>query len=611
MNKKNILTVALSTILVMQFGVIVYAQGNDQPVYKFGTQAPVSLHDEQIKVSPDFETTKEQFRGVWVSTVANIDFPSKETLRDGVITKDEYMEDYNKILDRAEELNLNALIVQVSPMLDAWYKSEVNPWSQYLSGKQGQEPGYGDWDSMKWMVEETHKRGLEFHAWFNPYRVTNNSKDERGKDEKLAELSEDNFAKKNPDLVYEFEGRLYLDPGRNEVIEHINDTVKEVINKYDVDAIHFDDYFYPYQYASKVKVDENPPDKKTFEEFSSGEKNIDEWRRNNINKMIQSVDKIVSENNEKNKKSIEFGISPFGIWGHADETNDVGSHTDPGAISSYNDYVDSLKWVKEGWVDYLIPQIYWSFANDLAPYGELTDWWANKFSEVEESHLYIGHANYKYLNALEDSDWKNSDEIALQLRFNQKYNSIKGEAFFSYKNISKYPDGEKKEYDISNESINGIQEKYFNLPVNIPAKPWLDNIETKPIKKIEIDQKDNTMQLKWKDENKDTRFYVIYRQDIDEDMEEIKNPKNIIGRIGKEAGSSFIDETLDLKKNYNYGVSIIDEAGKETEAVCITSNLNNYQTGSILFDISIIGLILGGIFLVACCILGIILVSFL
>lgn len=595
MKKKNI--IIFSGILTTMLTTFVYAKTDEVTLNKYETGTPIILNGEELKVSANYSSSKNQLRATWIATVANIDFPSKESLNDGVITKDEYMKDFTKILNRVQEMNLNTVIFQVSPMLDSWYKSDINPWSQYLTGKQGVEPNFGEWDSLKWSIEETHKRGLEFHAWINPYRVTNNPKDERSKNEQLADLADSNFAKMNPELVYEFNNKLYLNPGEIEVIDHVKNTVSEVIQKYDVDAIHFDDYFYPYKYSS-LGENEDLPDVETFKTNDGGISDISEWRRDNVNQMIEKVSGVIDKYNKENDRAIEFGISPFGIWGHANKTEGVGSDTPVGSTSSYEDYVDSLKWAQEGWVDYLIPQIYWSFASNSAPYGELVDWWANKFSEIEESHLYIGHANYKNLTGADDTDWKNYDEILAQLRFNQKYEEVKGSSFFSFRNLWI---NEEEVYSVNNEFIKNL-EKYFNVPANVPAKPWLDRKKTKPLKNIDMERMDDCIELSWDDTNKDSRFYVIYREDGNKESIDITNPNNIIGRIGREVGTSFKDITVNLENEYTYGVTILDDSGNETEPI-IVSKVSKAEKN----NISSLGLIIGGLLVLIFSMVGIIL----
>jgi uncharacterized lipoprotein YddW (UPF0748 family) len=517
----------------------------EDPLYKFETSTPITIKGEQLLIPTYFEATKEQFRGTWVSTVFNLDFPKCNT-------PEEFKTNYINILNRLSELNQNAVVFQVRPMLDALYPSNINPWSEYLSGKQGEKPeGFGDFDPLAWAISETHKQGMEFHAWFNPYRVTNSATDKRSKEDKLNELAPNNFARLNPHLVYEYNNKLYLEPGRQEVVTHLQDTILEVITNYDVDAIHFDDYFYP---TSELNTDS-----KTFENYNRGISNIKAWRKDNINMLIKGIHSTIQTHNKNNKTSVQFGVSPFGIWGHAANTNGVGSNTPTTSGSSEVAYVDSREWVKEGIIDYLAPQIYWSFGNKAAPYGELIDWWDKQFEGITNSQLYIGHSPYKYIDNANDLDWKNPNEITNQLKFNQKYSNVKGSAMFSFRHL-KYNDNQP----VNAQYLRNLQNEHFNYPANVPAKPWLDFSETEPLQSLNVELTGNGTRLTWIDNNQDSRFYVIYRNEGNIDS---TNPSHILKRVGVENGTNYIDLSVTGNGYYSYGVSVIDRAGNESQII--------------------------------------------
>ena len=543
-----------------------------KPVYMYNNGPQVTIPDK-------FINPKEQFRTAWLSTVVNIDI-SDVTSNPNLSAEEEFKNDLSSILDRFEELNLNAVTFQVSPMLDAWYPSDIAPWSQYLhkGGNnytlQGKDPGFNGFDPLEWLISETHNRGMEFHAWFNPYRVTN-TVDKRPVSEKLNELAENNFARKNPHLIYEFQNKLFLDPGRPEVIDYVVQRVEEVANKYNVDAIHFDDYFYPYKYSENNKdiyFYTQDLDKQTFIDYNRGfgEYNIEnaaKWRENNIDILIKAIKDKVTDINITNNRSIQFGVSPFGIWGHAENYLE-GSNTPTGSTSSLRDqFANTRKWVKEGLVDYLTPQIYWSFNTAAAPYGELLQWWDSQFEGINNSHLYIGHPNYKYIDASWDNNFKNPYEIANQLRFNQKFENVKGSAFFSFDKLlpkSIATSGDK--FDILNHSNNILEKDYLNLPANVPGKPWLDKLETLPVTNAKYEVIDNTIRLNWDDNNSDSKFYCIYRQEGNLDTIDITNPQNLISRKGIESGKEFIDRNIEPNKTYTYAVTVIDNASVENEA---------------------------------------------
>ncbi|WP_024613359.1 family 10 glycosylhydrolase [Clostridium sp. Ade.TY] len=597
--------ILLSTVLAALMGgqTILASASNikEDPLFKYGTNEPILLHGEQITVPTKFQNKKEDFRATWLSTVSNIDFPK-------VANESEFRAEFTKVVKKAKELGLNALIFQVRPMLDAWYQSSINPSSEFIDGKQG---GKLSFDPLKIAIQLAHEEGLELHAWFNPYRVTNKATDYRKKEDKLKELDDMNFAKKNPDLVYEFANKLYLDPGRPEVLDHIVNTIEEVLNNYDVDAIHFDDYFYPYKTTFKkvLGYDENGKpivdtnnttmamrdsdvDSDTFENYNRGFDNIHKWREDNINLLIKEVKETVSDYNNKTKNSVQFGVSPFGIWGHAEEI-EGGSHTPTTSTASINDYVNTRKWVKEEMLDYLIPQIYWQFNQPAAPYGELVDWWNEQFEGVEKTQLYVGHPNYKIIeNSAKDFD--NPDEIPAQLRFNQKYDNVKGSVFFSYnklnvksntKMLSQYSlidprfnlDNKTKNVDLVNrEDVNKKTtetiKEYYNISAKTPAKPWLDHAKTSAVNGLNGKNKNGEINLRWNDKNSDTRFYQVYRVEGKVKTIDQNNFDNVIARFGNENGTEFKDNTIDSKKTYTYGVTIIDKAGNESNINTFTVN---------------------------------------
>lgn len=594
MKKTSIFSLLLVATLSFQTLAVKMPQAseNEDPLFVFKSfdfvtkeasydeTLPVSLYKDgpQVTIPLEYKTPKEQFRTAWVSTVANIDI-SNVTKDPNLSAEEEFKNQVTVILDKFVDLNLNTVTFQVSPMLDAWYPSDIAPWSQYLHqggsnySYQGVDPGFNGFDPLEWIISETHLRGMEFHAWFNPYRVTN-TVDVRPVDEKLGELAENNFARLNPDLVYEFQNKLFLDPGKPEVVDYVISRVKEVATKYDVDAIHLDDYFYPYKYTANGKditFYSQDIDKQTFLDYNRGfgeytKENAAKWREDNINILISSIKEAVDKINKKDQSSIQFGVSPFGIWAHAEENAD-GSHTPIGSTSSLRDqYADTRKWVKEGWVDYLTPQIYWAFNTAAAPYGDLAAWWNDQFEGVSNSHLYVGHPNYKYIDASWDNNFKNPYEIANQMKFNQKYDNIKGSAFFSYKQMlpaKVVTDGDK--FDILNNANEILREGYLNLPAQVPGKPWLDKVNTKKVKNVSYISADGMNKIVWKDTNSDSKFYTVYRQEGNLNAVDIKNPENLIARFGVKAGTEYVDTDIENGKVYTYAVTVVDNASVESK----------------------------------------------
>jgi len=406
----------LAVLFLLVITTTIAIAGNTEILRNYKTGKPVryggNLSDALIRIPKRCKISKLKMRGVWVATISNIDFHKhkKKTL---------FEKEYREVVDNLAKNNFNTIIFQIRPTNDAFYKSELNPWSRYLSGKEGE--GISGFDPLKFMIDEAHKRGLEFHAWLNPYRVVGETP--FFKEHYLETLSDKNFAKKNPELVLDNilddgNSQLILNPGEPKVQKFILSTVKEIVTNYDVDAIHFDDYFYPYKDIGDI--DENSYNKYNPENLS-----LDDWRRNNVNIVIKGVHELL----KSQKKKVQLGVSPFGIWANK-EKNPQGSLS-KGTQSYYDQFADSRLWIKEGWVDYIVPQIYWNFSHDVAPYAALTDWWVDVVKNTKVN-LYIGQSAARLGS---QGAWKNKNELFNQLRYNSKYKSIKGTVLFSCNSV--------------------------------------------------------------------------------------------------------------------------------------------------------------------------------
>lgn len=359
---------------------------------------------------------KENMRGLWVASVVNIDYPSKPA-SDPYTLKSEAI----KILDDAEKAGMNAVFLQIRPTSDAFYKSDYYPWSKYLTGSQGKAPDEG-FDPLAFWITEAHNRGIELHAWINPYRITKKTATEANPS--ISALYATHPARLHPDWVVKYsDSNLYFNPGIPEVRKLIVDSVLEVVNKYDVDGIHFDDYFYPGR---------NFDDAKTYATYGKGYNNIGDWRRANVNTLVSDVSKAIKATG----KNIRFGISPFGIWANK-STNSLGSDT-KGLESYYDHFADSRKWVKDSTIDYITPQIYWNIGYSAADYSKLLTWWKNVVSGTNVD-LYVGHAAYKAGNSSSASPWYGVSEIEKQLLLNQKTPEVKGSVFYNYTSLANNP----------------------------------------------------------------------------------------------------------------------------------------------------------------------------
>lgn len=380
---------------------------SDEPQYNETTPTP----DTGLEVEGEGEIEDEAFRGIWVSTVINLDYPSKPGL-----SVSELKAEAVEILDNCAKMGFNAVFLQVRPSGDAFYKSDLFPWSAYLTGKQGLAPEE-DFDPLEFWVEQAHDRGLELHAWLNPYRVARLTHD-------LETLSPENYAYKHPEwVVMHTDGHMYFNPGIPAVRSLIVDGIVEIVENYDVDGIHFDDYFYP---------DSNFGDEETYLKYGDGFSNRDDWRRNNIDKLVEEAYSAIKAIDP----DVSFGISPFGIWANK-SSNKLGSDTN-GNQSYYSHYADTRKWVLNGWLDYICPQIYWNIGYNIADYEILLNWWIDVVRNTDVD-LYIGHASYRSGNENPDSPWYGTAEIRRQLELNASHPEVAGSVHFRYAFFITYP----------------------------------------------------------------------------------------------------------------------------------------------------------------------------
>lgn len=369
-----------------------------------------------------------ELRGVWIASVANMDWPSKAGL-----TPAEQQREISALFDVVQKTNMNAVFVQVRPCADTFYPSKLAPWSHYLSGTQGTDPGY---DPLAYMIAEAHRRNLQFHAWFNPYRVS-------GQDS-FAQLSPNNIARQHPEWVIKYGGKLYFNPGLPAVREHLVAVIMEVVKGYEVDGIHFDDYFYPYPIANTPF-----PDQAAFQAHGAGFTNVADWRRDNVNRLISELALRIRAVNP----AVQFGISPFGVWRNkADDP--TGSDTRAGVTCYDSLYADTRLWIKRGWVDYIAPQIYWSIGFAAAAYEKLVPWWSNEVVGTNVN-VFIGHAAYRV------NDGFNAEELPKQLTFNRKHEAVKGSIYFRMKTFVQNPLGFR----------DRLVRDFYKEPVPAPVNP--------------------------------------------------------------------------------------------------------------------------------------------
>ena len=372
---------------------------------------------------------KREFRGAWIATVANLDWPVRGE------APDRQKALLVRMLDGLKDAGINAVFFQVRTECDALYDSAIEPWSYWLTGQQGKAPD--PWyDPLAFAVKEAHKRGLELHAWFNPYRAS--------RDTATYEPSPQHVRVTRPEWIMAFGKLLILDPGRAAVRDHVTNVVMDVVRRYDIDGVHMDDYFYPYP-----PDDIGTEDAATFEAESRGFTSLAEWRRDNVNSLIaQLADSIWAE-----KPAVKFGISPFGIWRDGVPVGIRG-------MDAYEAiYADPLAWVEAGTVDYLIPQLYWPFGG-AQDYGKLAPWWSH---QVQDRHLYIGQALHRTDSRSYSGTPFTPEEIPAQIRLNRKTASILGNVFFRARNITHFS---------SHGIVDRLRTDFYRYPALTPSMPW-------------------------------------------------------------------------------------------------------------------------------------------
>ena len=397
----------------------------------------------QLFLSPAFSQPVYEFRGVWIATVDNIDWPAR-----GMTNVAEQKAEFIRQLDMHKRNGMNAVIVQVRPAADAFYPSKYEPWSQWLTGVQGKAPS--PWyDPLKFMIEEAHKRGLEFHAWLNPYRANFNIRS--------ASIAKNHITKKHPGWFLTYGTTKYFDPSNKEAQQFVTDVVADIVRRYDIDAVHMDDYFYPYRIAGKEF-----PDEKAYER-SGTELTKNDWRRSNVDSIIVKLSQVI----KKEKPWVKFGISPFSVWRNNDQDPD-GSDS-KSSVTNYDDlYADILLWLRQGWVDYVTPQLYLEIGHPKIAYEKLIDWWSK---HSYGKHLYIGIAAYK---AGTNAAWKNPQEIPNQIKLARQTENVQGAIYFSSTSFNRNPNGWN----------DSLQNNYYKTPALIPPMDWLpENPEKKIVMK--------------------------------------------------------------------------------------------------------------------------------
>ncbi len=476
----------------------------------------------QAQINP-----KREFRAVWVATVANIDWPSKPGL-----STDQQKKEAIDILNMHQKNGMNAIIMQIRPAADAFYKSELEPWSRYLTGTQGKAPA-PFYDPLQFWIDECHKRNMEFHAWLNPFRVAQNATDP---------LSANHIAFKHPDWIVNYGGKLYFDPGLPQTRDFVVKVVNDIVSRYDLDAIHFDDYFYPYP------LTEDFPDQGSFEKYNRGY-SVDrkaDWRRENVDILIKSL----SENIKKTKPWVKFGISPFGVWRNKTDDPD-GSDTKAGTTNYDHLYADILKWQKNGWIDYCLPQLYWQIGHSSVDFVTLSKWWAE---HAYNRAMYVGHAVYKLERNANVSEWKDQDQLVNQIQLVRQNPKLDGSAFYSSIHFKRDLLGFDKT----------LREKLYKSPALVPQMPWID--KKPPLTPVRFRKRGH--KLKWKATKTGVEMdkpvsFVVYLNQVGTTFD-VQKAENIF-TITKHKSIAFKPNSRKLQKKYEIRVTAIDRLHNESE----------------------------------------------
>ena len=472
---------------------------------------------------------KREFRGAWIHVIGQSQYKD--------MNPGEMRLYLTGLLDSLKVCNVNAVIFQIRPTADAFYYSEIEPWSRYLTGVQGQAPSE-DFDPMAFMIQECHKRGLEFHAWMNPYRVTASSNDE---------LVDEHVYWKHPEWFVRYGNQIYFDPGLPESRTYICQVVEDVVRRYDIDAIHMDDYFYPYPIAGEVF-----PDNESFARYASiqgftPDQRAD-WRRDNVNLLIEKIKYTIV----RTKPWVRFGISPFGIYRNKKDTPDA-SGSDTRGLQNYADlYADVLLWTEKAWVDYLIPQVYWEIGHSAADYAALIPWWAMK---KNGGHLYIGQDVVRTMQAA-DSRTEGANQLPSKMSQLRSFPAIDGNCWWPAYRVT----------DNFMGMADSLKNNYQTYPALVPAYLHMHAKQPKEVKSLKAEWTPQGYLLHWK-QNGDgsdpetARNFVIYRFQKKEKVN-LNDPSKIVCVTGE---MFYLLPYEKGKTQYKYVVTSVDRFHNESK----------------------------------------------
>jgi len=472
---------------------------------------------------------KREFRGAWIHVIGQDQYAAMQP--------NEMKTYFIKMLDSLKACHINALIFQVRPTADAFYDSNMEPWSKYLTGTQGKAPS-GNFDPMKFLIEEAHKRNMEFHAWLNPYRVTASESDV---------LCPEHIYYQHPERFIKYGKQIFFDPGISENRKYICAIIKDIVSRYDVDAIPFDDYFYPYPISGERFKDDDSFNRYAYKQgFESYQ--LDDWRRNNVNQLIEEIKHTIV----MTKPWVRFGISPFGIYRNKKSTPD-GSGSNTNGLQNYDDlYADVLLWAKKGWIDYIIPQVYWEIGNSAADYDTLIRWWSKQKTNTQ---LYIGQDAARTVKTPDQIySWKN--QLPAKMKLERTLPGIDGNCWWSGYSLIANVQG----------IADSLKNNYQKYPALIPAYVHLHKKAPKDVKKLTVEWTPSGYLLHWEQNGNPSnpekaQYYVIYQFE-NKEKTNLADPSKIV-YITRE--TSYLLPYSKGKTKYKYVVTSVDRFQNETK----------------------------------------------
>lgn len=552
--KKILTTILAFILLLMVSGVTIVAATSLEPLKTSDGKGYVKYRNTltQVMIPTTYTKPQADFRAVWVSPLVN-DIGN-------YIDDNSFKAELLGVLDTIESMQMNAIIFHLRIMNDALYDSKLNRKSSYVSGVD-----FNKWDYLEWFIGEAHRRGIEFHAWLNPYRISASA---ITLDQVLSQYQnyKQNPASKAENVLIGNSGAI-LNPGEPAVRDFVVNTCMEIIEKYDVDAIHFDDYFYASMPANADQVTYNKYKK------NSSTNNITDWRREQVDLFIKQLSDTMRAYNLEHNRSVQLGIAPTGVYrnGNGIVTYDAnGTAITSGSNTSgqehYSSYLfcDTKKWVDNEWIDYIVPQSYWSFELKAAPYADVVDWWAQvvKYKKV---NLYTGMGLYRRYSGDDGGSWEtNPMEAANQILYNTKHPEIKGSVIFNYRYL-------KQALNVA--GMNKVVNEYWQNPALTPEVKTMNPIVPGTVSNIKIAKSAKEYVISW-DKATNARKYAIYRS---EGTVDINNPDQLVDVVGvNENGDNIFVDKINTTKNYNY--AIVAVSGTNTTGVPTTVNTSNATT---------------------------------